>query len=138
MISFPVPLTPKYLKLAEELGVRPEDIEEYIARGGGPGGQKINKSNISVELKHIPTNIIVRVQRYRHQSANRTAAYHRLLLKIEELRKGEESQLRKEKFKRHKQKQRRSRRAKQKILEEKHRRSEMKEMRKEINPVENW
>jgi len=38
-MDFPVPLSPKYIKLAEELNVRPEDIVEYIARGGGPGGR---------------------------------------------------------------------------------------------------
>ena len=131
-MDFPVKLTPKYIKLAKELKVHPEDIVEYRARGGGPGGQKINKASIAVTLKHIPTNTIVRVQRHRQQSANRLSAYHRLLLKIEMLKKGEESEIRRKKFKKHKQKMRRSRRSKEKMLEEKHRRSEIKEMRKKI------
>jgi protein subunit release factor B len=131
-MDFPVELSQKYLKLAEELSIRPEDIVEYVARGGGPGGQKINKSNIAVELKHIPTNTIVRVQRYRQQSANRISAYHRLFLRIEELKKGKESEIRKKKFKKRKQKMRRSRRSKEKMLEEKHHRSEIKEARKKI------
>jgi len=131
-MDFPVPLSPKYIKLAEELNVRPEDIVEYIARGGGPGGQKINKASISVELKHVPTGTRVRVQRYRQQSTNRLSAYHRLLLKIEVLKKGKESEIRRKKYKKHKQKQRRSRRSKEKMLEEKHHRSAIKEKRKEV------
>jgi protein subunit release factor B len=132
-MDFPVELSPKYLKLARDLGVKPEDMREHIARGGGPGGQKINKTNIAVTLKHVPTNTIVRVQRYRQQSANRLAAYHRLLLKIEVLKKGKESELRRKKYKRHKQKMRRSRRSKEKMLEQKHRRSEIKEARKKVD-----
>jgi len=131
-MEFPAPLSPRYLRLAQELGVRPEDIEEHIARGGGPGGQKINKTNIAVTLRHVPTGTIVRVQRYRQQSTNRLSAYHRLLLKIEMLRKGKESKVLKEKYKKRKQKQRRSRRSQQKVLEEKRQRGTLKELRKSV------
>jgi len=131
-MDFPIPLTPKYQKLVDELDIRPEDIEEHVARGGGPGGQKINKSNIAVRLKHLPTGIEVRVQRYREQSTNRKSAYHLLILKIEEEIKGKKSILKKKKFKIRKQKQRRSRRTKEKMLEEKHKHSEIKELRKNV------
>ena len=131
-MEFPIALTPKYQKLVEELDIRPEDIEEHFARGGGPGGQKINKASIAVRLKHIPTGIEVRVQRYREQNANRKSAYHLLFLKIEEEIKGKESILKKREFKIRKQKQRRSRRTKEKMLEEKHKHSEIKELRKNV------
>ena len=131
-MDFPVELSPKYLKLAEELDVHPEDIMEYVARGGGPGGQKINKSNIAVRLKHLPTGIEVRVQRYREQIANKKSAYHLILLKIEEEIKGKESARAQKRFKIRKQKQRRSRKSKEKMLEKKHHRSEIKETRKDI------
>ena len=131
-MDFPIELSQKYLDLAKELNVRPEDIEEHVARGGGPGGQKINKASIAVRLRHIPTGIEVRVQQYREQSTNRLSAYHRLLLKIEIAKKGKIAEMRRKKLKKHKQKLRRSRRTKEKMLAEKHKRSEKKELRKKV------
>ena len=119
-------------KAAEELKIDPEDIEEYFTKGGGPGGQKINKTSSCVELTHVPTKTIVRVQRHREQSKNRLSAYKLLIHKIEEQIKGKKSKRAKEQFKIRKQKQRRSRRAKEKMLEEKHHISEIKETRKKI------
>jgi len=37
------------------------DLEEMFVRGGGPGGQSVNKSNNCVVLKHLPTGIVVKV-----------------------------------------------------------------------------
>ena len=37
------------------------DLVEKFVKGGGPGGQKINKSVSCVQLKHVPTGIIVKV-----------------------------------------------------------------------------
>ena len=38
-----------------------EDLKEDFIKGFGPGGQKTNKSNNCVVLKHLPTGIVVRV-----------------------------------------------------------------------------
>ena len=131
-MDFPVELPPKYQQLAADLHIDPEDIEEHFTRGSGSGGQKINKTSNCVELKHTPTDISVRVQKHREQSANRLSAYKLLLLKIEEEKRGKESERAQKRFKIRKQKQRRSRKAKEKMLEEKHHRSEIKETRKKI------
>ena len=131
-MEFPIELSPKFLLLATELNVKPEDIKEHFTRGGGPGGQKINKTSSCVELRHTPTDTIVRVQKHREQSANRTSAYKLLLLKIEENIKGKESEFAKKRFKIRKQKNRRSRKSKEKMLEEKHQRSKIKEIRQKI------
>jgi len=131
-IDFPVDLSQAHLKLAEELKINPEDIEEHFTKGGGPGGQKINKTSSCVELTHAPTGIIVRVQKHREQSANRTSAYKLLIDKVDEKKKGDESKRAKKAFKMRKQKKRRSRRSKEKMLEEKHKKSEIKETRKKI------
>jgi len=131
-VHFPVELPEKFLQLAKSLRVHPDEIEEHFTKGSGPGGQKINKTSICVELRHVPTKISVRVQTHRQQSRNRLKAYELLLEKIEEKLKGKESARAKRIFKIRKQKKRRSRRAKEKVLKEKHHRSEIKEQRKKI------
>lgn len=131
-MDFPVKLSSNMLKIATELRIAPEDIEEHAVRGGGPGGQKINKTNSCIELHHKPTKTDVRVQKHREQSRNRLAAYILLIRKIEEKKLGKKSAIQQKQFKLRKQKQRRSRKAKEKILQEKHHRSETKETRKPI------
>ena len=39
----------------ESLGIREQDLEESFVRGAGRGGQKVNKTNNCVYLKHVPT-----------------------------------------------------------------------------------
>ena len=128
-MHFPVELPAPILALAQELNILPEDIDECFTRGGGPGGQKINKTASCVELTHRPTHTVVRIQRFREQSRNRIEAYKVLILKIEELKKGKESRRQREIFKIRKQKQRRSRKAKEKVLQSKHHRSTIKSLR---------
>lgn len=38
-----------------------KDFIEHFIKGFGPGGQKTNKSNNCVVVKHIPTGMVVRV-----------------------------------------------------------------------------
>ena len=64
-------------------GVRASDGEERFIRGGGPGGQKINKTSSTVWLRHRPTGIEVRCQAERSQSANREQAWRELCGKLE-------------------------------------------------------
>ncbi len=59
------------------------DVEEKFIRGGGPGGQKINKTSSTVWLRHRPTGIEVRCQAERSQSANRELAWRELCEKLE-------------------------------------------------------
>ncbi len=133
MPDFPIDLPADIAAIAAELKINPEDVEEHFVRGSGPGGQKINKTNSAVQLRHRPTGIEVKIQRYREQSVNRLSAWKRLILKIEEEKKGSAARLRRAAFKIKKQKQRRSRRAKEKMLVEKHRRADIKEARRRAN-----
>lgn len=130
-MNFPIELPPGRVKLAEELGIRPEDVEEQFTRGSGPGGQKINKTASAVHLKHVPTGTEVKVQKYREQSKNRLSAWKLLILKIEEQKKGKESKIQREIYKIRKQKQKRTKRAKEKILSDKHYRADIKEQRRD-------
>ena len=38
------------------------DVEQNVISGWGPGGQKVNTAQNAVQLKHKPTNIVVKVQ----------------------------------------------------------------------------
>jgi protein subunit release factor B len=65
------------------LGVSASDVEERFIRGGGPGGQKINKTSSTVWLRHRPSGIEVRCQKERSQAANRELAWRELCDKLE-------------------------------------------------------
>lgn len=99
------------LRRMEACGLREEDIAESFIRGGGSGGQKINKTSSCVQLLHRPTGLDVKVQEARSQALNRFFARRRLCELIEEQVLGKKSPetLRQEKLR--KQKKRRKRRA---------------------------
>src|SRR3712207_3914024 len=50
------------------------EIIENFLKGSGPGGQKINKTSSAVQLKHIPTGIVVKCQDTRSRTQNRKTA----------------------------------------------------------------
>src|SRR3989344_7877405 len=90
-MHFPVDLKEKYLKIAQEIGFLPQDVEERFASGGGHGGQKINKSQNCVELHHTPTGTDVRYQHHRGLHRNRMEAWQLLILKVQEKVRGDAS-----------------------------------------------
>ncbi|KAM0504981.1 hypothetical protein ACHAP8_002374 [Fusarium lateritium] len=67
------------------------EIEESYVKGSGPGGQKINKTNSAVQLKHIPTGIVVKSQATRSRDQNRKYARELLAQRVDELRNGDQS-----------------------------------------------
>ncbi|KAL7903481.1 RF-1 domain-containing protein [Trichoderma sp. SZMC 28014] len=67
------------------------EIEESYLKGSGPGGQKINKTNSAVQLKHIPTGIVVKSQATRSRSQNRKLAREILAQKVDEFVNGDQS-----------------------------------------------
>ena len=106
------------LKLSEKmkkLGLNLIDFEEQFVRGGGKGGQKINKSSNAVWLRHKPTGLDVKVQKFRELWGNRLSAYRLLVDKIEDLRFGKDSSRNRELAKIRKQKNRRKRKTKSKL-----------------------
>lgn len=125
-MNFPVELNPHYLEKAARLKVEPQDIVEQFVRGGGAGGQKINKTSSAVSLKHLPSGTEVKCQSHREQSRNRTSAYKLLIDKIEDKVLGAKSERAIRLFKLRKQKKRRSKKAKEKMIESKRARSILK------------
>ncbi len=99
----------------KELGISEQDFEENFIRSGGPGGQNVNKVATCVQLKHLPTGIIVKIQKDRSQGVNRFLARRELIEKIEGSIMGKQTkeQLKIEKIK--KQKKRRKRKTSSKL-----------------------
>ncbi len=113
----------------DKLGLREADIVEKFVRSGGHGGQNVNKLATCVYLKHVPTGIEVKCQQERSQALNRFIARRILADKVEKLILGRKSEEEQRIAKIRRQKRKRSKRAKEKMLEEKHRRSEVKQGR---------
>jgi protein subunit release factor B len=65
------------------------EITESFLKGSGPGGQKINKTSSAVQLKHLPTGIVVKCQETRSRTQNRKYARRLLQEKLEELELGD-------------------------------------------------
>ena len=138
MVLFPVsPQKEQELReRMEALGIREEDLDESFVRSGGRGGQHVNKVSTCVKLRHRPTGVEVRCQQERSQAMNRYRARVILLRKMDELRRGAESEERKRIEKIRRQKRKRSKRAKEKMLEDKHRVSAKKRLRTSVHADE--
>ncbi len=70
------------------------EIIENFLKGSGPGGQKINKTSSAVQLKHIPTGIVVKYQDTRSRAQNRKIARKLLQDRLEEHELGDEARTR--------------------------------------------
>lgn len=112
------------------LGILESDLEEEFIRGSGAGGQKINKTSVVVQLRHLPSGVQVRCQESRSQAFNRFMARRMLVEKLEERILKEKSERRQKAEKIRRQKRKRSKRAKEKMLEGKRHQSEKKSLRR--------
>ena len=123
----------KIKSLMSEAFLYEEDIEESFILGGGPGGQKTNKTSSVVRLFHPLSGIQVRCGENRSREINRWLARRALAEKILEREQGRKSAEQQAREKKRRQKRRRSRRQKQKMLADKHKQSEKKAMRRPVS-----
>ena len=119
--------------LMTEASVFEEDLEETFILGGGPGGQKTNKTSNVVRLAHEPSGIAVRCGETRSRETNRWLARRTLAELILEREKSRKSEARQKAEKVRRQKRRRSRRQKQKMLDDKRAHSQIKAMRRRVD-----
>jgi len=122
----------KIKSLMNEAFLYEEDLEETFILGGGPGGQKTNKTSSVVRLLHTLTGLQVRCGENRSREINRWLARRALAEKILEREQGRKSAEQQAREKKRRQKRRRSRRQKQKMLADKHAQSEKKALRKPV------
>ena len=122
----------KIKETMERAGVRECDLEETFVLGGGPGGQKTNKTSNNVRLAHGPSGICVRFGETRSRETNRWLARRALAERILEIEHGEKSARLQEREKIRRQKRRRSRRQKERMLADKHAHSEKKRNRRAV------
>jgi protein subunit release factor B len=103
-----------YTKM-NSLSIYEEDIEEKFIKSSGRGGQNVNKNSTCVQLKHMPSGIIVKYQKERTQNLNRFFARRALAQKLDEMINGQKSQANLKREKLIKQKNKRKKRAKRKL-----------------------
>ena len=122
----------KIKSLMAEASVYEDDLEESFIMGGGPGGQKTNKTSSVVRLSHEPSGVAVKVGESRSREDNRWLARRMLAETILDNEHKRKSAARQKAEKIRRQKRRRSRRQREKMLADKHAHSEIKAMRKKV------
>jgi len=74
-------------RYATDLRILNGQVRAEYYRSRGPGGQRKNKKETAVRLKHLPSGITVTASESRYQAVNKRRAFQRLQEKLEQLNK---------------------------------------------------
>jgi peptide chain release factor 1 len=55
--------------------INPKDVEEFGCRGGGPGGQNVNKVETGWYIKYLPTGLSFKMTEHKSQTQNKERAW---------------------------------------------------------------
>jgi peptide chain release factor 1 len=58
-----------------KIEINPKDVEEFGCRGGGPGGQNVNKVETGWRIMHKPTGIQFKMTEHKSQTQNKERAW---------------------------------------------------------------
>jgi protein subunit release factor B len=67
------------------MSLKEKDLAISFFRSSGPGGQKKNKTETAVRIRHLPTGIVVTATESRSRTVNLGRAFERLEARIEAL-----------------------------------------------------
>ena len=81
----------KYIDFSKVPKLKEEELDIQYIRGWGPGGQATNKTNNAVQMKHLPTGIVVKCHETRSQSKNKEIAKEMLINRLDLLINGEDA-----------------------------------------------
>lgn len=123
----------KIKKLMDEASVCEEDLEESFLLGGGPGGQKTNKTSSVVRLSHSPSAIAIRCGETRSRETNRWLARRMLAEEILDRERRRKSSAREAAEKIRRRKRRKSRKQRAKMLADKRAHSAIKAARRPVD-----
>jgi peptide chain release factor 1 len=70
------------------------EVEEYVSRAGGPGGQNVNKVSSAIRLVHTETGITVSMRDEKSQHKNRAKARRVLLSRLYEHHRRQQQEVR--------------------------------------------
>ena len=74
-------------RYATDLETLYDEVQVEYYRSRGPGGQRKNKKDTAVRLKHLPSGLTVTATESRYQAVNKRRAFQRLQEKLKQLNK---------------------------------------------------
>ena len=104
------------------MNAKVKDIKIEYYRSSGPGGQRKNKKETAVRVRHIPTGITAIATEFRSQARNRALAVKRLKERLQRLKAKRKPRI----------PTKMPRAVRERILEEKKRRAEIKKLRQKV------
>lgn len=78
---------PSRKRYATDLQTLYREVRVEYYRSRGPGGQRKNKKETAVRLKHLPSGVTAKAAESRYQAVNKRRAFQRLQQKLTKLNK---------------------------------------------------